>query len=785
MLEVANKNCLAVQPGYCKARPQSRAAMLLFLVSAGVALLLLSGCSRDPKVKAEKHYARAEKLLKENKPDAAIIELRSAIQLNPKMAKAHFELANIELQRGAPQIAFQEYVATTRADSKHREAQIMVGEMLTRAGNFSEAKGQAQLILSNWPDEKVGTLLLAESSFGLQDYKEAQELVDEVLAADPNNTRALADLAYLQLQQRKVPEAEATFRRAWELNPKETSAVMALSNVYELTGNLQNAESVLQEAVRQNQGEIPFELLLATFYVRHQRFTDAEPLFKEIAEKGKSQAEYRNLLADFYMGWNRPKEAEAEYKRLIDGNNKDWQSWQGLAAAYLSDGQYDQANEAIERVLKNNRKDWQAVALKGKLLLARGNTAEAIVELQKSHKANPGSAEISMDLANAYIAAGKLQEAQTALQDVLKADANNSQAINTLASIQLSQTHVDIALEQLSKEAAARPDALGTRLLLAQAHMSKGDFPAAEADLKIALPMATTPAAKGAVLQSEAALKFLEKRYPEAVKLAGEALDARPRSAIALSTLGASYVNQKQPDQAIQAIQARLGATPDWIEGLQVLARLAQQTGRLAVAEVAFSKALAIDPKSTTALIGLGDTYFLGQKFDQAQPQYEKAAALKDSSRSYALYRIGQIYERKGDFAKAESSYENSVSADPDNVLAKNNLAWLYAEHGGNVDVALKLAEEAREKAPNEPGIGDTLGWIYVKKGSYEAAVENLKDSAAKDPNNPSYLYHLGMAYYKMGRNAEARKELEAALKMPNFGNADGARQILAQIPAK
>jgi tetratricopeptide (TPR) repeat protein len=286
-------------------------------------------------------------------------------------------------------------------------------------------------------------------------------------------------------------------------------------------------------------------------------------------------------------------------------------------------------------------------------------------------------------------------------------------------------------------------------------------------------------------LQSQAALKFEQKRYPEAIKLAGEALDAKPKSTIAFSTLGASYVVQKQPDQAIQALQSRLNSTPDWSEGFEILARMAQQNGRTAVAEAAFAKALAIDPKSTSAFIGLGDTYFMTQKFDQAQQQYEKAAALQDSSRSYALFRIGQIYERKGDFAKAQVSYENAISADPENAIAKNNLAWLYAEHGGNVDVALKLAEEAREKAPNDPGIGDTLGWIYVKKGSYEAAVENLKDSAAKDPNNPAYLYHLGMAYYKLGRNAEARKELEAALKMPNFGDADGAKQILAQISAK
>src|ERR1700753_3703338 len=100
---------------------------------------MLGECPRDPKAKAEKHYARAEKFLKENNADAAIIELRSAIQLDPKMAKAPFELANVELQRGDPKIAFQEYVTTTKADPRNRQAQIMVGEILARAANFAQS----------------------------------------------------------------------------------------------------------------------------------------------------------------------------------------------------------------------------------------------------------------------------------------------------------------------------------------------------------------------------------------------------------------------------------------------------------------------------------------------------------------------------------------------------------------------------------------------------------------------------------------------------------------------
>jgi tetratricopeptide (TPR) repeat protein len=119
-------------------------------------------------------------------------------------------------------------------------------------------------------------------------------------------------------------------------------------------------------------------------------------------------------------------------------------------------------------------------------------------------------------------------------------------------------------------------------------------------------------------------------------------------------------------------------------------------------------------------------------------------------------------------------------------VMAENNLAWNYAEHGGNIDVALSLAQHAREQAPDDPRIADTLGWIYYKKNTYLNAIALLKESVGKMPNNPVIRYHLGMAYFKNDEKETARKELEQALKLnPNFPGADEARQIVKQISAR
>src|SRR5208283_3315164 len=384
-----------------------------------------------------------------------------------------------------------------------------------------------------------------------------------------------------------------------------------------------------------------------------------------------------------------------------------------------------------------NLKDWEGLALKGRILLDRGQTAEAIPPLQQSHKIHPEAPEPAFDLARAYIAQGKLKEAQSPLQDVMKVAPKFPGALILLAALNLEGGHVDQALQNLKEDEAREPASIQRSFLLSQAYAAKGDYHSAESQLQSLLGGPGSPGQKSVILQSLASIKLAQKQFTEAANVASAALDASPRLPTALYVLGMSYVEQKQPDKGIEALKS-----------------------------------------------GLGDTYWLNKQPELARRQFEKVAQ-QESGRSYAMARLGQIYEAEGDFGNARVSYEKALTADPDNVVAKNNLAWVYAEHGGNLDTALKLAEEAKEKAPDDPMVTDTLGWIYVKKGSYGAAVENLQSSVAKNPHDPNSLYHLGTAYYKLGRTADAKRELEAALKMPNFSQAADAKRMLAELPPK
>ena len=127
-------------------------------------------------------------------------------------------------------------------------------------------------------------------------------------------------------------------------------------------------------------------------------------------------------------------------------------------------------------------------------------------------------------------------------------------------------------------------------------------------------------------------------------------------------------------------------------------------------------------------------------------------------------------------------AYEIAVKGTENAPVAANNLAFIYADQGTNLDLALQLATAAKQRLPDDGSVDDTIGWVYYKKGLPSLALKPLEESAKKLPNHPEVLVHLGLTYAKLGENDKARAALERAFKLnPQVGGAE-ARQALASV---
>jgi Tfp pilus assembly protein PilF len=221
---------------------------------------------------------------------------------------------------------------------------------------------------------------------------------------------------------------------------------------------------------------------------------------------------------------------------------------------------------------------------------------------------------------------------------------------------------------------------------------------------------------------------------------------------------------------------------PDQPEPAVTLGQIYFAQKDYAKAEASFRKALSIDKDSLPAYTFLGQLFIVQKSQDKAIQEFTNALKI-DPNNIKAHILLSTIYDSKNDREKAKSHLREALRINAKSPIAANNLAWLLAETGGDLNEALKLAQTAALAARDSTAIQDTLGWIYYKKGSYQAAIDTLTDCVRKDPKNPTYAYHLGMAYLQKGDKAKAKASLNEALKLSqSFSGAAEARQALAGI---
>ena len=103
-----------------------------------------------------------------------------------------------------------------------------------------------------------------------------------------------------------------------------------------------------------------------------------------------------------------------------------------------------------------------------------------------------------------------------------------------------------------------------------------------------------------------------------------------------------------------------------------------------------------------------------------------------------------------------------------DNLMELKDVDVLFSivSNGKDLDQAMTLVQRAKQQAPNNDDITDTMGLIYVKKKLTDNAVTLFTDLVKKQPKNALYHYHLGMAQLQKGNRATARQSLQTALQL-------------------
>jgi tetratricopeptide (TPR) repeat protein len=741
-----------------------------------VAALAVS-CGSNPNRIKQDALASGDRYFDKGDFANAIVEYRRALQVDPRLGPARYKLGKAYMATNDYRSAYTEIVRAADLMPNDVDAQLLAGQAFLFSGQFDGAKQRAARVLSKHPKNVDAQILLGNALAGMKNLSAAITEIQRAIDTDPQRVFSYSNLGIVQLLKGNKTAAENAFKRAVAIDPSSESAHLALANYYWSAGRVDDAERELKQCVNTSPKSPLANRALAALYVTHDRAAEAEPYLKTYASV-QADASAQLLLADYYVLLHRRADARAVLERstkLADGLAE---STVRLAAIDYADGRLDQAHREIDAAIQRDQ-TVDAMIMKVRFLLRENKTPAAVALARSAVSKDQTSAAAHYFLGTALERSDALDEAAHEFQEVLRLSPKAVPAALELSRLSLARDDAETAKQYAEQVLTIQPQLIVAHLLADKALIRQGKTDAAERDLTALVQSAPDSADVRATLGRVYASK---QDWPRTIAEYEKVLAIDPSAPEALAGLVAADLAQKNAGRARARLEARLTAAPNDSVALLLAAKTYEQLGDRDRAEAALRHVVQVDPSNLEAYTRLARMYITEHRLSDAEAEFQQLIKRQPHAAG-PLTMMGMLFDVQNKRDDARHWYEQALAADPRAAVAANNLAWLYAKDGTNLDVALELAQTAKAGIPDRHEVDDTLGWVYYKKGLATLAVSSFERSVELQPQNASYVGHLGLAYAQNGDKDKARETLQRALKMKaNFDGADEARKVLQSL---
>ncbi len=207
------------------------------------------------------------------------------------------------------------------------------------------------------------------------------------------------------------------------------------------------------------------------------------------------------------------------------------------------------------------------------------------------------------------------------------------------------------------------------------------------------------------------------------------------------------------------------------------LANLLSDVGQVDDADRVLREASRREPNNAIYDLVLGGILTKYNRNDEAIKLFEgllSRYAENDDVVKAARPSLSVIYVNQGDYKKGEAELERLLERYPDDPGANNDLGYLYAEQGKNLEKAESMIRKALTEDKENRAYLDSLGWVLFKRGKVKEAidplkraVEKTKEASEQDGTSPdaTILEHLGDVYFQLHEVREAGDAWRQAAK--------------------
>jgi len=794
-----------------------------------ILLLLFAACTDKHKTK-EQLVNEGIKLVQNKNPRGAIILFKNALEKDQNYFEARFQLAKAYIAVGNVEVAEKELQKVRRQNPSSREVQIEIARVMVQANRPDDAlkelstylsdtaadcdvleiAGWAHAMKDDYPEavvllkkavvlcgaNKVSPgLSLATIYVQMGNLPDAEKQLEQIMAKEPENRKALFLLADIQTRRKDGAAALKTLERIIQSNPRDIEAQYRKGLLYLENNDFDNALDLSKSIIKQSPDWPEGHRLQGFALFFKKQYSDAiAPLQKSLLQQPNAGTHYILGLTHYFR--NEVEQAINQFQKALDLQPAFTRARVHLALLLLKKKMPDEAIKEAKKVLAQDDENALAHNIIGSAYLLKGNNAEGLAELNKALELDPSLADVHLKKGLMAMKRGKSLEAESELAAAvrLKPEAQDTRRI--LALYYLNHNEPVKAIEVLKKGIQGGPSDAVSYYLMAEAYLQQNNVK--EATTCFVKAKEIDPKYDLAYLKL-ASIFVMQDKHEQAVQELRSLVEHSPDNVQALLLLASlaevngdenearkSYIRaaETKKTEGIIAAARYLQRTNDSGQALKILNEgivqspadisLLEVKGSILLANKKFKDVLAVAEAIERLNPQVGFAYMVNTYIVMGEPakalERVRAEIRKNPANLSLRAELSRIHLLMGNKAEAEENAREIIRKDPESAVGYVALALAY-QASREVDKGIEVLKGA-SKVKN-PAITVMLGNLYADKKQYSAALEQYQKVENIKAVSEMVLFKKGSLLHAMGRKKEAEAEYQKVLRLsPNHAMA-------------
>lgn len=597
---------------------------------------------------------------------------------------ANYIKAMVRFQAKDYKLASEHAETALSSNFNQLNLKLVAGASAFYLENWQQSHHHLSAIVKYLPNDHQGRKMLAVTQLELGLIDEIGATIADFDGNDESNSQFLSSMSYKLLELGATSEAKALLSQS-EVNSPDNASQVARQGILKLMMNDPSGIESLEGAIKLDPDFIEAELALAFAALQGGDITKAKEISEKWQEKYPNKAGGFNLLASIAIKEQKYSEAEQALKQslALEPDNLFALTEQlRIARLQKDDSLAKQRADHLLTLAPNNNK-----VLRHYFGVYRNESA--LNKLKAAYQLDNKDVSKAILVSEALVSLGQFKEAENILTPHAETGKLPKRYWQLLLLSLKKQNDTEKVHTTLKNWVKANPYHIEAVILLTDYYAN-------------------------------------QRNYERALNVVKRGIDNHKENLVLQLIQMQLLLNSKQitPAKSLYKTLAVKNINKALKEGI---------LGRIALLEEDYSRAIPkltqlyqAYPSSQNSIYLAGA--YLGNEDKQKAAEVLEHYLSSNPNEGRIKTMLAGIY-LENDTNKAIAVYADVVEKQPKNVVAHNNLAWLYHEKK-DLDKALVHAQKAYELAPHIANVADTYGKVLLSTGDKRGALKHASKAS-------------------------------------------------------